>query len=279
MICFLDFAITQKYGILKINGNEKSMRMLFFLTVLLISSMIYFVGCSDDDWVTQSIYIQSIEVSISESRPAQAVVTVTGSHPNGCVSPHAEIHHRRNGNTIYISGQKSVSHSPGGYCEQIVTEVRGQVSISGLSVGEYNVIADDLELVFHIEDDESWIVGGPLIENIRFSISESVPAQVIVNVKGLFCQEGIPLLNIHEKQEGDTTYIQIKGKIPSSIRCPLVIHRDALMDSLWGSLTQYQYQVSIGEFTFGEYKVVINDIKEMFFISEERIHVKREKKE
>ena len=240
------------------------MRMLFFLTALLILSMIYFVGCSSDDWIIEGMYIQGIEISISESRPAHVMIIATGFHRNTCVSLH-EIHHARKGNTISIWGTQSVAGS-GAVCGELVTEVQGQVSIGELAVGEYKVIASDLELIFHIEEDESWLIRSPLIKRMSFSISESVPAQVIVNVEGYVCRGGIPFLETHQRQEEDTIYIQMTGKVPSSIRCPLVIHSDALIHPLSSSFTKYQNQISIGEFTPGNYRVVINGIERSFFI-------------
>lgn len=241
------------------------MRMffLFLVITLLITSMICFVGCSSDDWIIEGMYIEGIEISISESRPAHVMITATGFHRNTCVSLH-EIHHARKGNTISIWGTQRVS--PGGVCGQAVTEVQGQVSIGELAVGEYKVIASDLELIFHIEEDESWIIRSPLIKRISFSISESVPAQVIVNVEGYVCQAGIPFLETHQRQEGDTIYIQMTGKVPSSIRCPVVTHWDAIIHPLSSSFTKYQNQISIGEFTPGNYKVVINGMEGSFFI-------------
>ena len=221
--------------------------------VLLIASMICFVGCSGDDRVIEDLGIVGIEVSISKDRPAQVMVTVAGyHHHNTCVSVH-KIRHKREGNTTFIWGARSITE---GTCGDAVTAPKGQISIGKFTVGKYKVIADDLELVFHIEDDESWVVGSPAIENIDFFISESTPAHVIVNVEGYVGKGCIPFLDTHQKQEGDTIYIQITGKVPGGVHCPVVPHRYELAGNLFG-LTKYQNEVSIGEFTPGHYTVVV----------------------
>ncbi len=202
------------------------MRMLFLFSVivLLITNLISFFGCSlyedEGNLVIKDAYIVGIEISISESRPAQVMITATAFHSNTCVSS-LEIHQKRSGNTISLWGEMEVIE--GAVCGDTITEVQKQVSIGEFTIGEYKVIADELELVFHIEDDESWIIRKPIIESIDFSISESVPAQVIVNVEGYFCEAGIPFLETHQRQEGDIIYIQMTSKVPSSISCPLVI--------------------------------------------------------
>ena len=239
------------------------MRMVFLLlvTVLLTISVIVFMGCSEDHIdIIEDMYIEDIEISISEDRPAQVMVTVTVYHSNTCVSL-SEIHHERKGNTISIWGTQRVDGSGSDFCGDMVTGVQDQISIGEFGIGEYKVIAGDLELVFHIEDDESWIIRDPRIESIDFSISENVPAQVILNVEGYFCQAGMPFLETRQGQEGDTIYIQITGKVPTNFYCPLTAHGHSVI-----GYQKYQNQISIGEFEAGHYRVVVNGIQESFVI-------------
>lgn len=233
---------------------------LFLLIVLLIVSTVGFMGCSDGSTI-EDLYIVGMEVSISEDRPARVTVTVIGFHPDSGAGLH-EIHHQREGDTIYISGTKRVSGPGGGDVATVVEDIHGQISLGEFGVGEYKVIADDLELVFHIEHDESWIIRSPLIESIDFSVSESVPAQVIVDVEGYFCEAAIPFIKTHQKQEGNTIYIQMTSKVRSSISCPSVVS----IDFFKGRLVKHQKQISIGEFMTGHYEVVVNDIEKSFFV-------------
>ncbi len=142
------------------------MRMSFFflLTVLLITNMIPFVGCSRDSqiiedmfphdpeegvWVIEEMPIYNLEILISESRPAQVTVKATGEFRNTCVSVH-ETHQTREGNTINI--QITWSREGGGLiCGQAVTEVQEEVSIGTFGVGEYTVIVNGIRQVFRIE--------------------------------------------------------------------------------------------------------------------------------
>ena len=251
---------------------------LFITIVMLITSVVCFVGCSRDSgidipidpvipdgWIIKNMFIRDIEISISESRPAQVMVTVHGgSHPNTCVAVH-EVYHRREGNTIYIQATKTVPGTDGFICGQAVTEPQKQVSIGKFAVGEYKVIADGIEQVFRIEEDESWIIrNNPFIDDFEILISESRPAQVTVNVEGNFWEACIPFLETHQKQEGDTISIQIIEKIPSGIRCPLRKERPSTF--LPHGFAEYQSQVSIGEFAAGKYIVEVNGITKEFVI-------------
>ncbi|RKU17486.1 hypothetical protein C6501_03960 [Candidatus Poribacteria bacterium] len=255
---------------------------LLVLLVLFMTSLLCFVGCSRDSgiidipidpdipdgWVIKNMFIRDIEISISESRPAQVMVTVYGgSHPDTCVAVH-EVYHKREGNIIYIQATKTV---PGTdivvTCGTAVTEPQKHVSIGEFTVGEYKVIANGIEQMFRIEEDESWIIrNSPFIDDFEILISESRPAQVTVNVEGNFWEACIPFLETHQKQEGNSISIQIIEKIPSGIRCPLRKDRPSAYLHLPRGFTGYQSQVSIGEFTAGEYTVEVNGITEVFVI-------------
>ncbi len=266
---------------------------LFMVIVLLTTSMICFVGCSRDglgimdipikddemsfdDWFVEDMYIEDIGISISESEPAQVMVTVYGTHSNGCGSVH-EVHYERKGNTISIHATKMVSQGSGDFsCTDEVIDIQGQVSIGEFSTfptGEYKVITNGIEQVFRVEDDEIWVTRNLFIDNFKILISESRPAQVTVNIEGYFWEKCIPFLETHQKQEGDTIYIQITGEIPSSVQCPLSrdISRSYLAPGLTyrdAILSEYQNQVSIGEFAPGEgdFKVNVNGVEKVVCI-------------
>ena len=265
------------------------MQKLFLLIALLTISMVCFVGCSKDDLgikdiliedeeilpdgsVIEDMYIEDVGISISEDSPAQIMVTVYGSHSNGCVSVH-EVHHEQQGDSIYIQATKRVG-GLGIVCTTAETEVKKQISIGEFSMfpaGEYKIIANDIEQVFRVEDGEIWITRNPLIKNFEISISKSRPAQVTVNFKGYFWEACIPFVKTHQKQEGNTIYIQIIGEIPSGIDCPLLTDRSYLRAGLSHSiqdaiLNEYQNEVSIGEFAAGKYIVKVNDITREFVI-------------
>ena len=156
---------------------------LFSMAILLIAGMICLVGCSRDPLVNNLIeapiddhrvvkedaYIHGLELSISESRPAQVMVTATVSHRNICILD-IEIYQERKENTISLWATKTIQRlrTDGEVmeCGQAEMSLQKQVSIGEFTVGEYKVITDDLELVFHIEEDESWVITKPPIGSI-----------------------------------------------------------------------------------------------------------------
>lgn len=259
---------------------------LFMSIVMLITSVVCFGGCSRDSgiidipidpdipdgWVIKDMYIEDIGISISESTPAEVLVTVYGSDCCGCAAVH-EVHYERRENSIYIQATKAVPGYPV-TCPTEVIDIQGQVSIGDFSTfpaGEYKIIANGIEQVIRVEDDEIWITRNPYIENFKISISENRPAQVTVNVEGYFWEACIPFIKTHQKQEGNTIYIQIIGEIQSGIDCPLLKDTSYLSAGLLHSiqdaiLNEYQNEVSIGEFAVGKYIAEVNGITKEFVI-------------
>ena len=252
---------------------------LFMTIVMLITSMVCFVGCTRDDlgikdilndrvnpdqWHFADIHFFNVDISISDNKPAEIMVTFTaGSHSNTCIFID-EIHQERNGNIISLWGTIATPKPNSGLiCGAAVTEARGQVSLGTLSSfadGEYEVNGKK----FRVEDGEIWITKNPDIENIEILISESRPAQVTVNVTGYFWEACMPFLETDHKQEGDTVYIQIISEIPGGVHCPLIRYEDIKFDT--PGLTKFQNQVSIGEFAAGKYIVKVNGITNEFVI-------------
>ena len=138
---------------------------LFLVTVLLITNMICFLGCSREDqitermlipnfeeegWVIASMPIDRVEILISESRPAQVTVMVTSfPHTDTCVYLH-EIHQTREEDTIRLQITWRTG-SEGRGCGDAMTVVPLQVLIGTFGVGEYTVIVNNRARVFRIE--------------------------------------------------------------------------------------------------------------------------------
>ncbi len=154
---------------------------LFMIITLLITSIVCFVGCSrdglgimdvpikddkippddrinPDDWDFADISFYDVDISISDNKPTEIMVTfMTGSHSNTCIFID-EIHQKRNGNIIFIWGTIGTSKAGGGLiCGAAVTQAEGQVSLGALSSfadGEYEVIGRGINEKFRVEDDE-----------------------------------------------------------------------------------------------------------------------------
>lgn len=259
------------------------MRILCFFStaILLIAGMICLVSCSRDTLVNHLIeapvedhrgviedhqvvkedaYVGILEISISESRPAQVIVTAVVSHPDTCMLG-AEIYQERKENTVFLWATKTIQHlTPEGLpiaCGALVTSIEKQVPIGEFTVGEYTVTNGDIELGFRIEDDESWIIRNEDITNFWVLLSEGKPAQVTVNVVRSVWEECTAFRKIHQVQEGNTVTIQITTEVPSGVRCPSKFFEERI---------QVHEQFSIGTFPIGEYKVIIDGLERGFRI-------------
>lgn len=139
------------------------MRILSFFSVvvLLITNMISFVGCSlyeDDGYlVIKDAYIEGIEISISESRPAQ--VSVVEGYFCGLGLPFFEMHQRQEEDTLYIQITSKVPSSipcPLGTRDFLrhawgIGKYEKEISIGEFMPGHYRVVVNDIEGWFFIE--------------------------------------------------------------------------------------------------------------------------------
>lgn len=147
------------------------MRILFlFPIVLLIVGMTCCLGCSRDSgiidvpiispieddeipdgWDIVDIWGGNVEISISESRPAEVIVTVYASSFDTCISIH-QVHQERIGDTIFIRATILLPSGSAIFaCGAAVTEVEEQVSIGMFTAGEYKVNVNGIEHIFRVE--------------------------------------------------------------------------------------------------------------------------------
>lgn len=131
--------------------------------------MTCFVGCSrdsgiidvpispiedneiSDGWDIVDISGRDVEISISESRPADVIVTVYATSVDTCISIH-EVDQERMGDTIFI---RATILLPSGSvvfgCGDAITKVEEQVSIGKFTVGEYKVNVNGILHIFRVE--------------------------------------------------------------------------------------------------------------------------------
>lgn len=143
--------------------------LLLFSIALLIVGMTCFIGCSRDSgiinvpispikddkipdgWDIVDIWGGNVEISISESRPAEVIVTVYANTNDTCISIH-EVHQERMGDTIFI---RATILLPSGSvvfaCGDAITKVEEQVSIGKFTVGEYRVNVNGILHIFRVE--------------------------------------------------------------------------------------------------------------------------------
>ena len=153
----------------------KNKIVFFIFSVLLIP--LTFMGCSQTDRLLPipdnddapilpngHDWIEDIDVLISESRPAEVWVRTFGISSHGCIPFPLEIHYKRDADTIYVWGtyntdvreETDIPEDPK-VCTTLVTPFQNQISIGKFEVGEYKVITKNIELIFGIENDRSWV--------------------------------------------------------------------------------------------------------------------------
>ena len=253
---------------------------LFPIVVLLITSIVGFVGCSRDgivdDLVSRSdrvpiiadMTIGDVKILISENRPAQVTVVVTGYLKNGCESHH-ETHQSREGDTINI--QMTTDEQPSDI-RSMYMECQEDIPIGTFAIGEYKLIVNGTEHGFGIEDnghwitiqmpfiesslDDGWIIEDmPIGNNFEILISESRPAQVMVKASAWFPSTCAHPHKTYQTREEDTINIQIRWRTGERRG--------------WGcgdAVTEVPVQVLVGTFGVGEYTVIVNGFGRVFHI-------------
>ncbi len=105
-----------------------------------------------DGWDIVDIWGENVEISISESRPAEVIVTVYASSSDTCISVH-EVHQERIRDTIFIRATILLPNDSAVFpCGAAETEVEEQVSIGMFTVGEYKVNVNGIEHIFRVEE-------------------------------------------------------------------------------------------------------------------------------
>ena len=254
------------------------MRISFFLIVLLIPTMVGFVGCSrdgivddlvnrpDPDLIIADMTIRDVKILIAESRPAQVTVVVTGYLRNGCESHH-ETHQSQEGDTINI--QITTGEQPNDICTMPI-EYQEEIPIGTFAIGEYKLIVNGTEHGFGIgmgywitnhrpfiesSLDDGWIIEDmPIGNNFEILISESRPAQVMVKASAWFASTCAHLHKTHQTREEDTINIQIEWRTGEGT------------GFCGDAVTEVPVQVSVGTFGVGEYTVFVNGFARVFRI-------------
>lgn len=246
---------------------NRIIRILFVLYIVILLT-----GCDSGSGVpTTKMDITDIGIiSISDERPADVVIRVTGWYKNTCVSQ-PKVYYDRNGNTIQVSAKYKAGGSSSGFCGQAITEVYGDVTIRKLEVGKYKIITHDTEqMQLHIEEDTAYVVTkGTLadIDIITKTLSEdelteipddfSDPVQVILKVtfQSRFACE--PDHNIQtEQDELGVINVDIMQVVPIDGTCEQVLYPYPFSENY---IPLYTTELTLGTYPRGVYKVNIND--------------------
>ena len=107
---------------------------------------------NDEIWIIRELDVRSVDIDISESRPAQVTVQVNGYFWKKCIE-FIEIHHKRSGrNTINIEIEAKIPNDVN--CSistrDGLTEYQAVVDIGTFTTGAYKVFVNGHEQVFRV---------------------------------------------------------------------------------------------------------------------------------
>ena len=124
-------------------------------------------GYEDESFETVDMPLHSIDIIVSKQRPANVRITAIG-FAGGC-DKNPKIYYERDGNTISLWA--TMDTCVGCMCPTLVFDLQGEVTVAGLDIGTYKVVAAGNELMtFSITDIESFVKKikqkGPLMKRM-----------------------------------------------------------------------------------------------------------------
>ena len=250
----------------------------WMLCIIAFSAIV--LGCGEDTDEVNFIGPTWIEnVCISEDRPTEVLIHVSGLGGTGCGSniPFKNIYVDRVENTITLKPTVISSNNGVGYttCSGIES-YSGEVTIKDLDVGEYEIAYhDSARLRLRIEKTTAFAFLRLNITNItvemktskvikRFdayprplrgmpdtSIETDEPVQVTMGVKGYFdfgsqIEDSSEITSI--KREAEEITVDISGKVEMT-NCM----EDISVNGPW-----YDTEIDLGVFTAGDHRVNVN---------------------
>ena len=249
----------------------------FFLLFVIVSC----IGCDrfyeDEVYFVGPTWIEN--VCISENRPAEVLIHVSGLGGTGCGSniPFKKIYVDRVENTISLRPTVISSNNGVGYTTcSAIEDYSGEVAIKDLDVGEYEIAYNDsARLRLRIEKTTAFVFLRLKITNItvemktsevikRFdaypiplrgmpdtSIETDEPVQVTMHVKGYF-DFGLQIEDSSEitsiKREAEEITVDISGKVEMT-NC---------MEDISANGSWYDTEIDLGMFRAGDHRVNVN---------------------
>lgn len=237
---------------------------IFFVLYIVI----LLTGCDYYSNVSTSITDIAI-ISISDERPADVVIRITGFHRDTCVSQ-PKVYYDRKGNTIQVSAKYNVGGGFGG-CGDAETEVYGDVTIRKLEVGKYKIITHDTEqMQLHIEKDAAYVgtkrtpedidiimktLDGDELTEIPDDYSDPVKVILKLTFQSRFTCE--PHHNIQIKRdELGVINADIVQVVPIDATCAPVLYPFPFSENY---IPLYTTELTLGTYLSGVYRVNINN--------------------
>lgn len=251
------------------------------IVIFVLFVIVSCIGCYRDEIYYRGSTAIGI-VSISEDRPAEVLMSVTGL-TDGCGPiPFRNVYADRVENTIFLKA--TVLDDSGHYTCLGIVEYYGEVTVKDLEVGEYKIVANDREhLRFRIEKETAYLLLKPRVRDITvqmktsegielfdssfldFLMETTEPVQVTIDVEAYFadCEIGdlSKMMYIErdiEREAGDIN-VDISGKVLSA---------DCSQKAgiLSGRSSRYDAQIDLGIFAAGDYRVNVNGYEVRFSI-------------
>ena len=148
--------------------------------LILAVFVVYFTGCDfSDEYRDQNMVIETAyPVSISGGRPTEVVIGAIG-YGGGCDKLDAQVSAVRAGNKIHLTARME-AYIGYGACEDIMSEVYGEVTVKDLEVGEYIIMSEAKERGrFRIESDAAYVDVNPTLPHGPLSELDSASYSVV----------------------------------------------------------------------------------------------------
>lgn len=268
---------------------ERSLSRISVSSFLALFVIVSYIGCDkfreDEVYFVGPTWIE--DICVSEDRPAEVLVHVSGFGGDGCRSniPFKNIEVDRIGNTISLKPTVIDGGSDFGYgtCSAI-EDYSGEVTLKDLGVGEYEIAYNDnARLRLRIEKEKAFVFLRLKITNITLEMktSEAIkrfdvyprplrrepdplvktkePVQVQFSVKGYF-DFGLQIEDSSEitsiKREAEEITVDISGKVEMT-NC---------MEDISANGSWYDTEIDLGMFRAGDHRVNVNGSEVRFSI-------------
>lgn len=249
-------------------------KLKFFALFVLLASLVL-AACQpdlpielpeDDGYIYgEEAIVESVEVLLLESLPAQGDAIVSGSLPDGCTELYEIVVEREDQefNLTLVTRR-----DPEAVCTMALVPFEEVVDLDiiGLEAGTYTVIAQDQQTEFTLDVDNVFQedpIAGPddlviahnaMVEGLSIDIMESDPVQVRANITGHLPDGCTKIHDIRSTRDGNAFTIMVRTETPGGdVACTM-----ALVPF------EESHHLEVEGLPAGEYVVRVNELSESF---------------
>jgi inhibitor of cysteine peptidase len=238
--------------------------VIFLMVFGLILAACQPAEAPDDYIYGEDAVVETLEVLLIETLPADATVNITGYLPDGCTKLD-EITVERQEDEFILS---LITRTPAGdvVCTQALVPFEESVDLDilGLEAGTYTVIAQDQETSFTLAIDNVFeepvdlgdfeLGSDAVVESLSLVVMESYPVQVRVSLVGYLPDACTEIHEITAEREDDTFFLDVVTRRPTGdVLCAMVI-----------TPFEEDIDLEVRGLPAGDYDVVYNDLSESF---------------